>query len=357
MTELLASSYVKRRCCLGDLPDRLRGQDCTIAYMGASVTAQRDGFRPRLHELMCRDTRRNHRAVAAALGAAGAITGVFLMDDLVIAHQPDLAFIEYATSDVAGTTPLRELAPALEGIIGKLRDTGCEPCFLYLHRSDVDLGASETVAVYEDVADYHEVASINVADWMRAEIERGHLNDPTILRDVVHTTSVGSALTAETIWRAFAEIPATTRAAAVQPRNDTFRRARIEPPDAAFAGGRPFAEGRFRLVRPYLEIDRHGELRFAPEGELVGLLVVLGPHSGYIEVTSGGEPVEYLLWDDECSYERLGSVVLERFAAAGAEVRIRVVDRTVDHSAAKRPIDPVEAARPRLKLAGLMVRS
>ena len=279
------------------------------------------------------------------------------MDDLVLAHQPDLAFIEYATSDVAGTTPLRELAPALEGIVGKLRDTGCEPCFLYLHRSDVDLGASEVVAVYEDVADYHSVSSINIADWMRTEIERGHLNDPMILRDVVHTTSVGSALTAETIWQALAEIPATPATPAVQLRDDRFRRARIEPPDPALASGRPFAEGRFRLISPYLEIDRRGELRFAPEGELVGLLVVLGPHSGYIEVSSAGKPVEYLLWDDECSYERLGSVVLDRFVPAGAEVRIRVLDRPVDHTTAKRPIDPVEASRPRLKLAGLLVRS
>jgi hypothetical protein len=34
-----------------------------------------------------------------------------------------------------------------------------------------------------------------------------------------------------------------------------------------------------------------------------------------------------------------------------------VIGRSVDYSAAKRPIDPGEAARPRLKVAGLMVRS
>jgi hypothetical protein len=357
MTELLATSYVKRRGGLGDLPNRLRAEDCTIAYMGASVTAQRDGFRPRLHELICRNTRRDHRAVAAALGATGAITGVFLMDDLVLAHQPDLAFVEYATSDLAGTTPLPELAPALEGIVGKLRDAGCEPCFLYLHRSDVDLAASEVVAAYEDVAEYHAVVSISVADWMRTEIERGRLSDPMILRDVVHTTPAGSTLTAEAILNALAQIPAMPPAAAVQPRSDAFRRARIAAPEPALAGGRPFTEGRFRLVWPYLEIGRDGELRFTPEGELVGLLVVLGPHSGYIEVSAAGEAVDYLLWDDECSYERLGSVVLERFVPAGTEVTIRVIDRLVDYGSAKRPVDWGEAARPRLKLAGLMVRS
>ena len=134
-----------------------------------------------------------------------------------------------------------------------------------------------------------------------------------------------------------------------------MRGSRRQAPRSQAAGA--VAEGRFRLVYPYIEIDRAGELRFTPEGELVGLLVVLGPHSGYIEVTAAGGTVEYLLWDDECSYERLGSVVLGPFAPAGSEVTIRVTDRSVDRSAAKRPIDAGEAARPRLKIAGLMVRS
>jgi hypothetical protein len=355
--DLLASSYVKPRGGFGDLPARLRAEDCTIAYMGASVTAQRDGFRPRLHELLRRDTGRNHRAVAAALGAAGAITGVFLMDDLVLAHRPDLAFVEYATSDVAGTTPQAQLAPVLEGIVGKLRDVGCELCFLYLHRSDVDLGASEVVAAYEDAADHHAVPSINVADWIRTEIERGHLDGRRILRDVVHTTGAGSTLTAEAIQHAVAQIPPMLPTSAAPLRDDAFRRARIEAPSPALAGGGTFAVGRFHLIYPYVEIDRRGELQFMPEGELVGLLVVLGPHSGYIEVTAAGETVEYLLWDDDCSYERLGSVVLGPFAPAGSEVTIRVSDRSVDRGAAKRPVDAREAARTRLKVAGLMVRS
>ena len=139
-------------------------------------------------------------------------------------------------------------------------------------------------------------------------------------------------------------------------RDDAFRAARIEAPSSVLAGGGPFAEGRFRLVYPYLELERGREIRLTPGGELVGLLAVLGPHSGYIEVTAGVESGEYLLWDDECSYERLGSVILDPFAPAGCEVTIRVSDRAVDRSAAKRPVDAHEAARTRLKLAGLMVR-
>ncbi len=319
MTELLASLVRQGRGGLGDLPARLRAEDCTIAYMGASVTAQRDGYRPRLHELICRDTRRDHRAVAAALGATGAITGVFLMDDLVLAHHPDLAFVEYATSDVAGTTPLA----AARSRCSRGSSRSCAT-WAANHASSTSteatsiVGASEVVAAYEDVADHHAVASINVADWMRTEIERGRLERPTILRDVVHTTDTGSTSDRRgDPPRARADPRGAAGLRAGAPSATIVRRTRIEAPTAAHAGGGPFTKGRFHLVCPYLEIDRDGELRFTPDGDLVGLLVVLGPHSGYIEVSAAGETVDYLLWDDECSYERLGSVVLEPVRPGG----------------------------------------
>jgi hypothetical protein len=270
------------------------------------------------------------------------------MDELVLRRRPDLAFVEYATSDVVGTTPKAHLAAVLEGIVGKLRAAACEPCFVYLARADVDLGASEVVAVYEDVADHHAVPSIDLS---------GHIDAATMLRDVVHTTAAGSQATAEAIYGALAQIPPASRKAVAPPRDTSFLRARIVAPTPALAAGGTYAEGRFRLVYPYLEIDRDGELRFTTSAELVGLLVVLGPHSAHVEVTAADTAVEYLLWDDECSYERLGSLILEPFAPAGSEVTIRVTDTPVDRSTAKRPVDATEAARPRLKVAGLLVRS
>jgi hypothetical protein len=325
--------------------------------MGASVTAQREGYRPRLHELLRADTGRDHRAVNAALGATGSITGVFLMDELVIAHRPDLALVDYATSDVAGTTPSAEFVPVLEGIVGKLRRVGCEPCFLYLHRADVDLDESDVVAAYEEVAGRHGVPTIDVASWMRTEILAERVDGAAVLRDVVHTTELGSTLTAQAILAALASIPPSTNRPAVPFEDGGYLSARLELPRPAVAAGGPFVEGQYRLVRRYLEIDGAGELRFTSRGELVGLFVVIGPHSGWIEVSWGGRSFEHLLWDDDCSYERLSSVVLDPFAPAGAEVRVRVSDRRADRGVVSRPVDRAEEALPRLKLAGLMVRS
>jgi hypothetical protein len=328
--------------------------------MGASVTAQKDGYRPRLHELLCRDTGHDHRAVAAGLGAMGSITGVFLMDELVLPRRPDLTFVEYATSDIAGTTPLEHLGAVLEGMVGKLRGAGSEPCFLYLPRADTRLGASAVVEIYERVADAHGVPSINVAEWMREAIDRGEVAVDSVLRDVVHTTATGSDRTATAIRDALSEIPDMPRPDRelddAQFSGTGFRSTRVVAATRALAAGEPVAEGRFRLVYPYVELDRDGLLRFRPDGELVGLLVVVGPHSGYLEVESPAGRAEHLLWDEECSYERLGSVIFDPFLAAGADVTIRLSERPVDESGARRPVDPSKAARKLLKLIGLLVR-
>jgi hypothetical protein len=352
--------YVRPRAGLGDLPRRMRAGGCTVAYLGASVTAQRDGYRPRLHDLLCDATGRDHRSVFAGTGAMGSITGVFLMDELVLARRPDLCFVEYTTSDAACTTPPEYLGPALEGILCKLRDAGCEACFLHLYRADHELATSPVAEAYERVADHYGVPSVDGAACLRDLIRDGTVTGGEVLRDVVHTTAVGSELTAEAVSRCVARIFAAPAGPRVQPLPlfpESFRRTRIVPATRALVReGTVCGAGRFRLQYPYLELDAAGELRFTPDGDLVGLLVIVGPKSGYIEVGSAGGIAEHLLWDEQCSYERLASVVFAPLVRAGTEVTIRLSERPVDYSRARQPVDPAGAMDKRLKVVGLMVR-
>ncbi|HEY4348941.1 MAG TPA: SGNH/GDSL hydrolase family protein, partial [Gaiellaceae bacterium] len=194
----------------GALASRLRSRDCTIAYMGASVTAQKDGYRPRLHELLRAETGRDHTAVACAIGATGSITGVFLMDELVLPRSPDIAFVEYTTSDAAGTTPPVHLETVLDGMFGKLVDAGCLPCVLHLYRRDHGLDATHPlVQIYARAARRYGVPSINVATYFAAAIRAGELDVDAILRDVVHTTALGSDLAASFIVGALDELSTT----------------------------------------------------------------------------------------------------------------------------------------------------
>jgi hypothetical protein len=351
---------VRPRAGLGDLRSRLHAGECTLGYLGASVTAQRDGYRPRLHRRLCEATGHDHRSVFAGTGAMGSITGVFLMDDLVLAHDPDLCFVEYTTSDAAGTTPPEHLGPALEGIVCKLRDAGCLACFLHLYRSDHDLGgASPVLETYERVAEHHGVPSVDVGVVVRDLIHGGAVTADAVVRDVVHTTADGSELTADAIWRGLARVLATSRPSAEpEPRYaESFRRTRIVPatPDL-LRDGTAFRARRFRLAYPYLELGSANDLRYTPDGDLVGLLVIVGPDAGFIEVETPGRTAEYLLWDEHCSYDRLASVVFAPFVHAGTPVTIRLSPRPVDYSRARRPIAGAASIEKRLKVVGLMVR-
>jgi lysophospholipase L1-like esterase len=357
----LEPAYVNPRSGLADVAERLRTQDCAIAYMGASVTAQKDSYRHPLHRLLRGATGRDHASVPAGFGAMGSITGLFLMDRFVLPRRPTLAFVEYTTSDAAHTTPLEQLGPALEGIVGKLRDVGCEPCFLHLYRSDVDPDrAASVVAIYEAVADHHGVPSIDLAAWVRDRLASGTIELGSIIRDNTHTTSGGAAVVAEAVMDAFGILSRTAGPRGPSPAlfPDSLRHGRVIDADPALLQDPGDHErGVFRLACSYVEVDSRNQFRFRLGGDLVGLLVVIGPHSGYIELDVDGESTEYLLWDEHCTYERLSSVIFTPFAPGGAEVTIRQSEKPVPGNEARSGEQAAPAPRKRLKLIGLMARS
>ena len=64
-----------------------------VAYLGNSVTAQKDGFRTLLHPLIEAECENRLRAVNAGFGGVGSLASVCFMDRLVVRHAPRLCFI------------------------------------------------------------------------------------------------------------------------------------------------------------------------------------------------------------------------------------------------------------------------
>ncbi len=347
---------------LGDLPRRLRERPCTIAYLGASVTAQSDGYRTRLHEAIGRRTGQEHLAVAAGVGSVGSISGVFLMDDLVLAHDPDLCLVEFTTTDLGGETPPEAVEPAVEGIVLKLRDAGCAACLLHLYRADMPAGEDDPVlAAYARVARRHAIPLIDVAGALRERVGSGALAVPDLVRDHVHTTPAGSDLVADAVDRGLARIEASEPGAAPAPEAphpDSFHRARLVAArtDMALDPARA-REGRFRFVRPYVEVAPGNPLRATFAGELVGLVAIVGPSSGWVRVTAGENVQDVLLWDPWCHYDRLDTAVLQRRCPPGAEVTLESAEAPVDMSEARRPVDPGTARDRLLRVVWFMVRA
>jgi hypothetical protein len=71
-----------------------------VAFLGGSVTAKPDCWRPQVLELFRqRYPSVDWTEIDAAVGGTGSMFGAFRVDVDVIAHDPDLVFIEFAAND------------------------------------------------------------------------------------------------------------------------------------------------------------------------------------------------------------------------------------------------------------------
>jgi hypothetical protein len=307
--------------------------------MGNSVTAQKDGYRPYLHAGLVKRFGHAHKAVNAGFGGVGSIGSVCTMDDLVIRHRPALCFIECLTGDI-GVGLHGDTGPALEGMLRKLAAIGTAACFLNLPRRDADFSLENSaVALYARIAKHHRTPSIDLGPMWKDE-------DPALFRDAVHTTEVGGRRAADLILEALDLKSAAPRSSypstplfARDFRAATVRPIRIEAlRDPAACG-----TGRFRLSTAFVEVGPDNEISFhSRTDELLGLLIVAGPHSGPA-VMNG---VEYQLRDRWCHYERLHAFVLDKPFPANHLVAISPIGDMRDLS----------APPPRLKMVGFLVR-
>jgi len=360
------AEHVRVRDGLPGLAARLATAACRIGYLGASVTAQKDGYRPRLHDWLVRHFGRDHRAVIAATGGVGSVSAVFTMDDLLVRHRPHLCLVDYSSADLdPKNTPADRLVPVLEGMVRKLRDVGAAPCFLHLFRTDRCVGApSEVLEAYERVAEHYGVPSIDVGARIASELAAGRYAVPDLLRDVVHTTPRGSDVTAEIVAGGLRELldagPGADRsqdAALPYLTSRSFHHTEVVPvAEAMLADTRRARRGRFRLVYDFLELASDNEIACAVDGELTGLMVVVGRDAGVIEVRGPGGARRYQLWDPSCHYDRYSTVVFDPPYPPRAAVRIRLTDAPIDYSTCRRPLEDAEAIQKRLKIIGFMVR-
>lgn len=312
--------------------------------MGASVTQQREGFRPRLHELLCGALGQPHAAVNAGTGALGSLPAVFLMDRLVLGHRPDLCFVEFLSRDLGERWPPETTGAAVEAIVERLTDQGAQPCLLYLYRRDFALRAApELIAVYEEVAERHGIPSIDLASPMHHVIDSGLVQGEHVVRDGVHMTPAGAQLVADAILDSVLEI-ASAEGAPRTRQGSLYRRgfhdARILLPLTEPVTHR---RGRFRLLWEYLELGPGDHLTGSFDGELVGAAAVVDAETPAILLSTETGSEQLTLADPGTPHERVGAGFFAHGYPAGRVVRIEL-------SAAD------SAAGKSLKLLGLLVR-
>jgi lysophospholipase L1-like esterase len=234
----------------GRLPSvlaRLRETPGTIAYFGASTTAQKRGYRPNLHAALMSVLGGEQRAVNAGIGGIGSLAALFLIDEFVLAAQPQLCFVEFTTSDEVGLTPLHLLADGLAAIVAKLRAHGCEPCFLHLFRTD--RRSERVLEIYERVASELHVSTIDLSAAAGTPLAEG----ASLLRDTVHTSELGGEAVAEAVARAVASVSTSVadRAAATSTAKGRFVGARLIAAHSRVAPLMPVIATSFRAARSW----------------------------------------------------------------------------------------------------------
>lgn len=287
------------------------------------------GWRPLFHQWLNDTFPRagSHRALHVGRGGVGSASGAFFVGDEICAHDPDLVFVEYAINDsYPFLTPSTLRLESIEGIVRSIRsrNPNCDICFVYMHHVDRGAEIREVVRAYEKVADHYGLPSIHVGRYLGDLVEggdwsfRGEAGLPALLRDECHPLESGNRLIAELMAEGILGLLCDSRGGtSALPPNLTAKPlvgGRIVPVDGSMIEG-PFQLQRRQVANygspvTFCSLPEGSRIRVSPDGELVGVYVVVGPSSGWVAATVGGERVERQLLDRWCHYERISTCIL-----------------------------------------------
>jgi hypothetical protein len=156
------------------------GDEVRIAYLGGSITAA-PGWRLLSQQWFAEQVPDAEiREVFAAIPGTGGELGVCRLDGDVIAHRPDLVFIEFCVNGIGNTEERGR--QVTEGLIRRIRKALPETdiCFVYTvgswHFADFEkTGIQWTAGMMESVLPHYGVPSINFAAEVCRRLDAGSL--------------------------------------------------------------------------------------------------------------------------------------------------------------------------------------
>lgn len=299
----------------------------TAAYLGNSVTAQRDSYVDSLHQNLTSRWGVQGEPLRAGLGGVGSLAIAGLVDYLVLRHAPRICFVECSLADAGGATPLHLIGTSVRSILADLVSVGITPVVLHLPRADISAEAHETVVtIYDHMARDLEVPTIDV----RFLGSRGGF------RDGVHTSPELSKHIAEAIATQLDSTPPTVRALALAESIPRIRLNHIRTD--ALASGR-ITEARFRWVWETRVLDVGSSIDISTgRNPILGLYVIARSTSGVLRVTGARRSVDIQVWDEWCARPRIQFVNLPADMAEECSIKVLATDLlTGAHNAQGQP--------------------
>lgn len=334
---------------------------CKIAFLGNSVTAQKEGYAHQLAIQINECFQPTHEFIYAGIGGIGSLASCFLIEDFVLRHQPDFCFVECTVADIGHATPPQYLKSAIEGIIQKLRSSPSKICFLHLfcdHTSPER--ANEVISVYEDVADYYKIPSINVREKINSGILDKDFQVTDILYDGVHTTKLGALIYSDLIMKAFISILIGGTDDYIKPNkrpDKTFRYTQIVLPESLiYDTSEHLVKARFKGLIKYIQIDNEYTFETSlDDGIIIGFFIIADETSGVIHIRFGDNSFHVQTYDQWCNKERIQAVILEKPVATSQKLRISLTKLDSASRGANGTSNKFKRMGSSWKLIGLMV--
>jgi len=337
-----------------------KGGEVSIAYLGGSITAQ-PGYRVKTFEWFKKEyPHAKLKEINAAIGGTGSDLGVFRVGQDVLAHKPDLMFVEFAVND-GGAAP-EQIHRCMEGIVRQAWRANPETdiCFVYtIANAMIDEWKTgklpRSVTAMEQLAEHYGIPSIHfglpiaklaAADKLiidkplpKNDDEKKAIGDKVVFApDKVHPhVSTGHQIYFEAAERAFIELRTVGKPAAHELKTpfvaDNLENAKLIPLSKAklSAGWKKLPadhklKGFFNRLPEIWQANQPGDsIDFKFKGTAVGIYDLLGPDCGQVKVTLDGKPAEKPTsrFDSYCTYHRLGSFFPSR-ALPDAEHTLRL---------------------------------
>jgi hypothetical protein len=287
---------------------------CKIAYFGNSITAQRDGYNEYLHKLLTAKYQKVSTPIKIGIGGVGSLACNFMANQFLINKNPQICFIECFAADMGGATPLEFIGGAVEGLVRKLLSQGIFIIFIYLFRLPTIYSAKNILSIYENIAIYYKIPSVNVYDYIKHQyMERYN----EILSDGVHTTSLGASVYAQYIFNSIESFLEESNSSLLpEPINyPLFINTNIFLPTQFDRNNLNLNRNNlFRLSIPYVEIHKGKKIIY--ETKLlhsIGFLFVADTDCGVIRITDCETNKKFILQlaDQWCGVPRIQAAYLK----------------------------------------------
>jgi hypothetical protein len=291
---------------------------CKIAFLGNSVTAQKEGYAHQLASQINDYFPPTHEFIFAGIGGIGSLASCFLIEDFVLRNQPDLCFVECTVADIGYATPPQYLKSAIEGIIQKLSSLPSKICFLHLYSNHTSPErADEVISAYEEVIEYYKIPSINVREKINSDILNKAFQVTEILYDGVHTTNQGALIYSDLIMKALISILNFGTNDSYKPKNileSNFRYTQIVLPTSLINDtSEHLIKARFRGLIKYIQMDNAYTFDTSlDDGMIIGFFIIADDTSGVIHVCFGDNSFHVQTYDQWCNKARIQAIILEK---------------------------------------------